>query len=318
MIDGVDTEVESGDLITHKTAAGETEIIEPRSRTFIPATLNDNEFLRDGSYRSLLQGLPEPLRSQMLYGDFSIQEKDIEWQLIPSAWVRAAQARWHDRSEYGYDVLGVDVARGGPNRTVIAPRYMFWIDNLRTYPGTDTPDGDVVADLVISVMGNKATRVNIDVVGVGSSPYDSLKRRGMNVRGINGAATPRDEDGEPLRDRTGQLGFANYRSYMWWHLRELLDPKYGDMIELPKSETLFGDLTALRWSVEQVKDSTAGLKGLIKVQSKTDKELIERLGRSPDEGDAVAYAFADMKDESASEADWLLERAFPQYQDWDV
>jgi hypothetical protein len=41
-----------------------------------------------------LQSLPEPLRSQMLYGDFRAGVQDDPWQVVPTAWVEAAMARW--------------------------------------------------------------------------------------------------------------------------------------------------------------------------------------------------------------------------------
>ena len=46
-------------------------------------------------YLDRLQNTPEPLRSQLLYGDFGISQVDDLWQVIPTAWVRAAQARWN-------------------------------------------------------------------------------------------------------------------------------------------------------------------------------------------------------------------------------
>jgi len=70
-----------------------------RSRTFIPARLDDNPYLRDTGYRATLQSLPEPLRSQLLHGDFTAGRVDHEWQVIPSEWVRAAQKRWTDAPE---------------------------------------------------------------------------------------------------------------------------------------------------------------------------------------------------------------------------
>ena len=46
------------------------DVIQPKSRTFIPARVTDNPYYTDSGYVATLQSLPEPLRSQMLYGDF--------------------------------------------------------------------------------------------------------------------------------------------------------------------------------------------------------------------------------------------------------
>jgi hypothetical protein len=74
------------------------EIIYPRSRTFIPARLDDNVYLSaDPRYRSVIQSMPEPIRSMLLYGDFSAASKPDPFQVIPAAWVRAAQRRWMER-----------------------------------------------------------------------------------------------------------------------------------------------------------------------------------------------------------------------------
>jgi len=44
-------------------------------------------------YVTTLQGLPEPMRSQLLYGDFSVGREDDAWQVIPTAWIKAAMDR---------------------------------------------------------------------------------------------------------------------------------------------------------------------------------------------------------------------------------
>ena len=68
-----------------------------------------------GTFKRLVESEPEPLRSQLLYGDFSIGVQDDPWQVIPTEWVRMAFRRYEQRE--GPDVpltaLGVDGARGG-------------------------------------------------------------------------------------------------------------------------------------------------------------------------------------------------------------
>jgi hypothetical protein len=78
VVEGKDVERENGQPFEWK---GET--IVPRSRTFIPARLSDNPYLASTNYGSVLQGMPEPLRSQLLYGDFTIGLDDDPWQVIP-------------------------------------------------------------------------------------------------------------------------------------------------------------------------------------------------------------------------------------------
>ena len=101
-VDGVDVACASGDPFDHNG-----ERVFPQSRTFIHARVTDNAFLRETGYVSTLQGMPEPLRSQMLHGDFTAGMEDDSYQVIPSLWVEMAQARWVPRDVKGtQDSLG--------------------------------------------------------------------------------------------------------------------------------------------------------------------------------------------------------------------
>jgi hypothetical protein len=92
VLDGKDVECPNGDPFLHHG-----ERIQPRSRTFIPARVEDNPYLMRTGYEQVLNSLPEPLRSQMRYGNFQATQSDDRWQVIPTAWVRLAQARWRDQ-----------------------------------------------------------------------------------------------------------------------------------------------------------------------------------------------------------------------------
>jgi len=123
----------------------------------------------------------------MLYGDFMAGVSDDPWQVIPTAWVDMAMARWVDKSPKGImDSLGIDVARGGQDETLIQRRHGMWFDMPLAYPGLQTPDGPAVAGLSIAAARDKAP-MHIDVIGVGSSPYDFLKQANQQVIGVNGS-----------------------------------------------------------------------------------------------------------------------------------
>lgn len=249
------------------------DIVYAKSRTFIPARLTDNPYYMATGYMSTLQALPEPLRSQMLYGDFQAGIEEDPWQCIPTTWVEAAQARWvrPDRLPR-MDSLGVDVARGGKDKTVISRRHGTWFDELLVYPGKDTPDGPGVTGLVVAAMRNRAP-IHIDVIGVGASPYDFLRQANLQVIGVNvsEAATG--------TDKSGRLGFINQRSEDWWRMREALDPSNNTGIALPPDPELLADLCAPKWSLQGAR---------IKVESR--EEIVARIGRSPDRASAVLLA----------------------------
>ncbi|WP_019646188.1 terminase [Novispirillum itersonii] len=250
-----------------------TAIITPRSRTFVPSRITDNPYLMQSGYMSTLQSLPEPLRSQMLNGDFSAGMEDDPWQIIPTAWVQAAQDRWQPRDAKGpMDGMGVDVARGGRDESIIARRHGVWFDQLVCLPGPASPDGPTLAGQVITLRRDRAP-VHIDIVGWGSSPYDFLRGNGVQTLGINGAAKSNGIT------RDGRLRFVNLRAELWWRLREALDPTAPQPLALPPDPQLRADLCAPKWHL-----TPSG----IQVEKKED--LKGRIGRSPDRGDAVVLA----------------------------
>jgi len=388
--EGEDQEVSSSEPV-YMLINGQETAVRPRSRTFIRARIQDNPFLLDSGYLSVLQALPEPLRSRMLQGDFGVGEDDDKWQVIPTAWIYAAQARWaptyeeylvklatvrkaqaeakntteapingdptaimpaiaekeldpfdkliqgfggyHTASkmpegapsldslssqppssenpfshQYGAGGLGVDtsalltpeqrqlnrdaaalllnlnlpgskevgvdVSRGGRDKTVVSERIGAWFAALKLIPGAQTPDGPSVVDKLIE-LGYKEWKCKIDVVGVGSSPVDVGRMRGMDVVPMNGA------NASVGRDRSGTLEFANARSEWLWVLREALDPALGLNMAIPLDSDLAADLAAPRWRLTP--------RG-IQVEDKA--KVKERLGRSPDKGDAIVNAFA--------------------------
>lgn len=278
MVDGTEVWVPSKEPFDHKG-----EMILPQSRTFVPSRISDNPYLMGTNYMTTLQSLPEPLRSQMLYGDFQAGMTDDPWQVCPTAWVEAAQARWVKRATKGEMLsMGVDVARGGADNTDIATRHMdesgkgMWFDECKegdgSYKGSETPNGPAVAGLVIGKRRDDAP-IHIDVIGVGASPYDVLNGMGLNVIGVNVAERARGTD------KSGKLRFFNWRSELWWRMREALDPANDTGIALPPDKKLLAELCAPKWEA-------AGY--TVKVESRDD--IIKRIGRSPDR--ATAYVLA--------------------------
>lgn len=254
----------------------EGEVYEPHSRSFIPASLSDNPDLAKTSYRSVLMAMPEPLRSQMLYGSFDITPDDDPWQVIPTAWVEAAMRRWEKPPEGKQTALGVDVARGGKDETILAPVHGYHFNVPIVFAGQSTPNGPKVAAQVIQSLDPNAIAF-IDVVGVGSSVYDNCEN--ITAYAVNGAEKAADKRKKPYTDKSGKLEFNNLRSWMTWRFRELLDPDSGIDIILPRDNKLKADLCAPRWEAKL---------GKICVESK--KDIKKRIGRSPDRGDAVIYA----------------------------
>jgi hypothetical protein len=252
---------------------GPEKIITPKSRTFIPSRVTDNYFYVRTGYISTLQSLPEPLRSQMLSGDFKAGVEDDEWQVIPTRWIDEAMARWQPRDAKGeMDVMGCDPAMGGKDKFVMSPRHGTWFDKLICVPGIEVPDGQTGAALVIKHRRDRAV-INIDVIGWGSSTLNMLQENEVQCHPVNGA------NGSLERSKEGALRFANYRSEIVWRMREALDPTNPDPIALHPDPEVKADLAAYKWKMT---------KGGIQVREKAEMKV--DLGRSPDKGDAVVMA----------------------------
>ena len=271
-IDGQECEYDTGDPVEHK---GET--IYPRSRTFIPARLEDNPYYaQDNRYKSVLQSLPEPLRSMLLNGDFKASAAPNPFQVIPTEWVRLAQRRWleGEKPDTPLTAVGLDAVRGGNDQMAMSKRYDNWFDEVKTWPGVMVPNGATAAELVRQELGDEVPGyINVDVIGVGSTTYDSLDPMYENVKPVSASG------GSKYRDRSGKLKMRNVRAEYHWRMRDVLDPVNGDDVELPNDRELLADLCAPTYSV-----STAG----VLIEKKED--IKERIGRSPDKGESVLLA----------------------------
>jgi len=203
---------------------------------------------------------------------------DATDRVIPMSWVEAAVARWRDADADGTlqqlhrTCVGVDVARSGSDKTVIAVRCKNAITELQRSNEDSTV---ITTSLIAPWIRMPGVWATIDVLNMGAGPVDQLRAKGLPVVAFNAG------EGTPLLDRAGVLGFVNKRSAAWWNLREMLHPQSGDDVMLPPDEKLIGDLTTPKWR------ATAG--GKIAVESKDD--IKKRLGRSTDDGDAVIQAF---------------------------
>ena len=255
-----------------------SDLMTPKSRTFIPSSVDDNLFLATTGYKATLQSLPEPLRSQMLRGDFNAGAADPAWQLIPTEWIKAAMARWKPRDDKGVmTAIGLDPSRGGLDKTCAARRHGAWFDVLLSMPGAVTKDGPTAAGFVAPLIRNGAP-ICVDSIGIGSSALDFINALGLLTFPVVGSA------GSGLMDKAGQLRFRNRRAEMYWRMREALDPTATEAIALPNDQELAADLAAVRYKVV-----TMGKVAAIQIRDKD--EIREALGRSPDKGDSVAMTF---------------------------
>ena len=97
---------------------------EALSRTFIPSKLDDNLYLRDTGYRAQINAMPGAASVSTPAWRLHGREGDDPYQVIPTDWLLLAHDRWRrnqDRELPKMLCLGVDVAQGGGDATVLAP-----------------------------------------------------------------------------------------------------------------------------------------------------------------------------------------------------
>jgi len=122
--------------------------------------------------------------------------------------------------------------------------------------------------------------VVIDVGGGwGGDALVACKSNGIDAVAFNGVAPALG------RSRDGKIRFRNKRAESYWRFREELDPEQdgGSQLALPPDPLLKADLAAVR---RKALTST----GLL-LEDKNDVK--ERIGRSPDRGDAVVMCLAE-------------------------
>lgn len=227
--------------------------------------------------RRVQWGESSSLFQNHVLGEFFAGEED---SVIPLSWVEAAIERWHEWDSGGRPdrgkphTVGVDVARQGTDKTVLAMRQGDVITELRSYSSSDTMTTTGRVKAVLD--SDPDCTAIVDVIGIGAGVVDRLREQGCKVQAFNAATK------STARDRTGEIGFLNTRAAAYWALREALDLSKNPTICLPPNDDLLGDLTAPRMG-----ELMSG--GKMKLESKED--LRKRIGRSPDFGDAVVQAF---------------------------
>lgn len=273
-IGGQDVECDGPDLVEVNG-----KLVKPRSRTFIHSKLEDNPDLMETDYASVLEAMPEELRARLRDGRFDVETKDNGFQVIPTSWIKAAQARWTPKPPEGVGMssLSHDVALGGGDANTYARRHGYWYDEVISEKLKGYVDPIDLAARDIALMRDGCPIIIDMGGGYGSGVYSHLKQnvRDLTIHGHNGAGESRK------RTRDGKLTFANKRAEVWWKFREALEPNLGEPVALPPDPELLADLSAPTWKLTS--------RGLV-IEEKT--EIRKRLGRSPDKGDAVVNGWA--------------------------
>lgn len=186
-------------------------------------------------------------------------------QLISLADIEEASRRHLRRDQYDFApvILGVDPARFGDDRSVIAIRQGLYCRPFRVYTKIDNMS--LAGYVAQAIEDTQADAVFVDA-GNGAGVIDKLRQMGFDVTEVAFG-------GKPARPR-----YVNKRSEMWFEMREWL--MAGGVI--PGDVALKQDLAGPIYKFD-VQDRVA-------LESKDD--IKARGLPSPDLGDALALTFA--------------------------
>jgi len=169
--------------------------------------------------------------------------------------------------------LGIDVARGGVDRSSFAKRKGLKAYPLELFDSTHT--GPQLAGIVAMKQGEeRIERIFVDNTGgYGSSVIDSLQLfPNMEVTPVVYNANAQDK-----------TRYFNKRTEMYMRLRDWVRKGGG----LPKDPELAKELTTIKVIFHA---------GVTRIEPKED--IKKRLGRSPDRSDSLAQTFADVEQSS--------------------
>ncbi len=203
--------------------------------------------------------------------------------LIPYEWIEMANERWKELKAKSYKpnkacLLGVDVAGMGRDSSVLVPRYGFFVSEIKMHQSGGVADHMHVVGMVINAMTDKKRdKAFIDTIGEGAGVYSRLRELECH----NVYSCKFSENARNLHDTTNQYEFVNMRAYLYWKVREWLNPKNGYCPALPPNALLAEEATEIHWKFQS--------DGRILMESKDD--IKKRLKRSPDIFDALANTF---------------------------
>ena len=278
-IDGKEYQTKSSKSFEH-----DGKLIVPSSRTCFIGMPDVNQHLASTGYYDRLKNYPEELREQLVNFNMESYRGAGILNFI----------NWKDFREFRHDDdakcigIGIDPARLGSNNLVITPLYQntdgsLCIPYQEVVPGVDVENGAAVLAVLKSCLLKWEIAydvpIAVDIIGLGSSAYDSIEADGYETEGFNG--TYRAEKWEIK----GEFPFANLKSQILWEVRLMV--KSGRLTISPRLDKLKYNLISWRWRLV----SYRGKKAIEVINKKSDVKSLGNVSwDSPDWGDSACLA----------------------------
>ena len=144
-----------------------------------------------------------------------------------------------------------------------------------------------VVGMITPYLKVKGAKAFVDTIGEGAGVFSRLRELGYH----QAYSCKFSEGAKKLSDITEVRTFANMRAYLYWAVRDWLDPKNGFLPALPPNDFLMQECTEVKWKFQS--------DGSIIIEPKED--IKKRLGRSTDYIDALANTFYPKDYESVSD-----------------
>jgi hypothetical protein len=247
---------------------------------YLRGLLTSTQWVED---RKAEWGEDNPLYVAKVLGEFPV---DNPWSVVRMSDVTACRiAAPRTQREQVPVELGVDVG-GGLDETVIRERRGM-VAGREWRELSDQPES--ISRLILrAIRETGATSVKIDAIGVGAGVVGemrNLRTAGVHhakIHGVNVAEKAHHPD-----------RYFNLRSEIWWELGRIQSQERDwDLSQMEDADRTIAQMLEVRYEHD--------LKGRVKIEPKDD--VRKRIGRSPDNADALLLAFYSPK---AAASEWF-------------
>jgi PBSX family phage terminase large subunit len=261
----------------------ERSFVETENAYIQHTTYLDNRHIGD-EYMEVfkrLSAISDSFRDIYMLGKLAVTDEPdqlIKWQWVKTAFQRERADAWTD----GRQRAGVDVGRYGDDPSVFVHLAGYsMVDMWKIDRASTTDQGKQFASYALE-HAIPAELMGVDGVGLGSGVIDTLYDQGVECTEIIAGGSPLE-----LYDvESTDVETVNIRGQMWWHVRRLFERGLVSLkcdVDPEMKRLLQEDLLAPRYRYKSER--------VVEVEPKESKSrtwgLRQRLGRSPDYGDAL-------------------------------